>query len=552
MMMRPAAFLSSTSSNDHRTNSHRRLRLAAGTYVDLGSLIGNAAAASSAPPLVTSQDDVAPASTTANADNNNNGNNSRSDRWIVLIDDEPSIRLAVGDYLHAVAGFDTVTAVDGPMAFLDACLWGCSWSLASPPAAATTTTSTGGDGEPSPPPWTAAGGHGREEGSTTTRRRSWRLPDCVISDVRMPGGIDGIKLLQLMRDRPPPSTTTPTTTTTTTIAHDESKQSPPGRRKRGRPKATTDVSYNYDGKDEYDLMATIIDGTEGSTRSSRIVTPADQAIQYMDAIHSCISYFLSSDETNGSSNVINNNGLLPRQVGKNDDDGPTSLGDIPVILLTAKAMISDRIMGYGAGANGYLPKPFRPEELLGMVDNLIRRQRENRQQQQQQRQQQRQQQQQQQQQYESNNYGGSNYQGRDILDGYLTPEQAREITNELIDIKKSIISSRTGSSSSSSSSIGGVSRIGTTFARGTEEEVVFMYQHLQSLLPRALWMYRTGERRKRIFTRDHIYSILVLCYNMDIITSLTTIKKKNVGWDVLFKELDDRYLECPEQCELVI
>jgi hypothetical protein len=31
---------------------------------------------------------------------------------------------------------------------------------------------------------------------------------------------------------------------------------------------------------------------------------------------------------------------------------------------------------------------------------------------------------------------------------------------------------------------------------------------------------------------------------MDI-TSLTTIKKKNVGWDVLFKELDDRYLECP-------
>jgi len=526
--MRPAAFLSSTSSNSNYRTNHRRLRLA-GTYVDLGSIVGGNAAASS-PPLVTSQD-VAPASSTANADNNSNNINNRSDRWIVLIDDEPSIRLAVGDYLHTVAGFDTVTAVDGPMAFLDVCLWSCSWSLVVSP-----TASTSGDGDdddkPSPPPWTAtaASGHGREEGNT--RRRSWRLPDCVISDVRMPGGIDGIKLLQLMRDRPPPSTTTPTATT---IADDESKQSPPGRRKRGRPKAT-DVSYNYDGKDEYDLMATIIDGTEGSTRSSRIVTPTDQAIQYMDAIHSCISYFLSSNETTNSSNV--NNGLLPQQVS-NNDDGPTSLGDIPVILLTAKAMISDRIMGYGAGANGYLPKPFRPEELLGMVDNLIRLQRENRQ-----RQQRQQQQQQQQQQYESNNYGGSNDQGRDILDGYLTPEQAREITNELIDIKKSIISNRTGSSSSSSS-IGGVGRIGTTFARGTEEqEVVFMYQHLQSLLPKALWMYRTGERRKRIFTRDHMYSILVLCYNMDI-TSLTTIKKKNVGWDVLFKELDDRYLECP-------
>jgi DNA-binding response OmpR family regulator len=48
--------------------------------------------------------------------------------------------------------------------------------------------------------------------------------------------------------------------------------------------------------------------------------------------------------------------------------------DIPVILLTAKAMVSDRIKGYKAGADGYLPKPFRPEELLRMVDNLMKRQ----------------------------------------------------------------------------------------------------------------------------------------------------------------------------------
>jgi CheY-like chemotaxis protein len=337
--------------------------------------------------------------------------------------------------------------------------------------------------------------------------------------------VDGIKLLQLMRQ--------------TTTANDTTKQSPAGRRKRGRSKggSSGSINNNYDGKDEYDLMATIIDGIESSRNSAsssssrRIVTPTDQAIQYMDAIHSCISYL----ETNDSNNVNNVN-----------NDGPTSLNDIPVILLTAKAMISDRIIGYGAGADGYLPKPFRPEELLGMVDNLLRRQQRREQSRKdddvRQRRQQQQQGQQQQQQYELNNNGGLDDQGIGIIE-CLTPEQAREITNELIKIKKSIIRRQTGSS-------GGDSRIGTLFTRSTEdEEEELLYQHYQTLLPQSLWMYRTGERRKRIFTREHIYSILVLCYNMEI-TSLTTNKKKNVGWDVLYKELYERYLECPERCDL--
>ena len=46
---------------------------------------------------------------------------------------------------------------------------------------------------------------------------------------------------------------------------------------------------------------------------------------------------------------------------------------VPVILLTAKAMTQDRIAGYKAGADAYLPKPFDPEELLSMIDNAIRR-----------------------------------------------------------------------------------------------------------------------------------------------------------------------------------
>ena len=46
---------------------------------------------------------------------------------------------------------------------------------------------------------------------------------------------------------------------------------------------------------------------------------------------------------------------------------------VPVILLTAKAMAPDRILGYKAGADVYLPKPFDPAELLSIIDNVIQR-----------------------------------------------------------------------------------------------------------------------------------------------------------------------------------
>ena len=46
---------------------------------------------------------------------------------------------------------------------------------------------------------------------------------------------------------------------------------------------------------------------------------------------------------------------------------------VPVILLTAKGMTQDRIAGYKAGADVYLPKPFIPEELLCIIDNVILR-----------------------------------------------------------------------------------------------------------------------------------------------------------------------------------
>ena len=46
---------------------------------------------------------------------------------------------------------------------------------------------------------------------------------------------------------------------------------------------------------------------------------------------------------------------------------------LPVIFLTARGMTSDRIQGYQAGVDAYLSKPFDPDELVAIVNNLLER-----------------------------------------------------------------------------------------------------------------------------------------------------------------------------------
>ena len=47
--------------------------------------------------------------------------------------------------------------------------------------------------------------------------------------------------------------------------------------------------------------------------------------------------------------------------------------NIPVILLTAKGEVENRIKGLELGADDYISKPFEPKELLLRIKNLIKR-----------------------------------------------------------------------------------------------------------------------------------------------------------------------------------
>tara|TARA_Y100000588_G_C14218802_1_gene910068 strand:+ start:668 stop:1363 length:696 start_codon:yes stop_codon:yes gene_type:complete len=47
--------------------------------------------------------------------------------------------------------------------------------------------------------------------------------------------------------------------------------------------------------------------------------------------------------------------------------------ETPVIMLTARGEISDRVVGLDLGADDYMPKPFEPRELLARIHSILRR-----------------------------------------------------------------------------------------------------------------------------------------------------------------------------------
>ena len=55
--------------------------------------------------------------------------------------------------------------------------------------------------------------------------------------------------------------------------------------------------------------------------------------------------------------------------------GDSSTSGLPIILLTARAQEGDVEVGFGAGADDYVVKPFSPRELVSRVEAVLARMR---------------------------------------------------------------------------------------------------------------------------------------------------------------------------------
>lgn len=65
--------------------------------------------------------------------------------------------------------------------------------------------------------------------------------------------------------------------------------------------------------------------------------------------------------------------MLPKISGERVCRAIRDASDVPIIMLTAKGELEDRVTGLALGADDYLVKPFSPRELVARVRALLRR-----------------------------------------------------------------------------------------------------------------------------------------------------------------------------------
>ncbi len=65
--------------------------------------------------------------------------------------------------------------------------------------------------------------------------------------------------------------------------------------------------------------------------------------------------------------------MLPEMDGLTVCKKVREISQIPIIMLTARGDVTDRIVGLELGADDYLPKPFEPRELVARIQAVLRR-----------------------------------------------------------------------------------------------------------------------------------------------------------------------------------
>ena len=65
--------------------------------------------------------------------------------------------------------------------------------------------------------------------------------------------------------------------------------------------------------------------------------------------------------------------MMPKMNGIEVCKRVREFSQIPIIMLTAKDEVSDKVVGFDYGADDYMTKPFSNEELLARIKSLLRR-----------------------------------------------------------------------------------------------------------------------------------------------------------------------------------
>ncbi len=111
-------------------------------------------------------------------------------------------------------------------------------------------------------------------------------------------------------------------------------------------------------EDERSLSRALIKILEHSNYSVDAVYDGEEALDYLDA---------------GNYDGVILDIMMPKIDGLSVLQTIRKKGNrIPVLLLTAKAEIDDRVKGLDLGANDYLTKPFAPPELLARIRAMLR------------------------------------------------------------------------------------------------------------------------------------------------------------------------------------
>ena len=63
--------------------------------------------------------------------------------------------------------------------------------------------------------------------------------------------------------------------------------------------------------------------------------------------------------------------MMPGKSGLDFIQDQKKILNTPIVLLTAKGEVNERIEGLQVGADDYLPKPFEPKELILRIQNII-------------------------------------------------------------------------------------------------------------------------------------------------------------------------------------